>query len=379
MASNSLYADIGVGVFATESEGVETGCFLDSCSDFIVTEELQERIIHLVRRAGGGQHVLCTLFKTGIDTLRAIRDVERRLRVKVTGYAGLKDASAITIQSITVKGSMPRIAWFEWGWIRREGFTPQPLMRGMIEYNRFTLRIRGERDRLENALDVLRELERKGYIPNYYGHQRFGAERPYNHELGIILLRKGEEALARELRRLGRRGWWETFFLKGKKNREVLAALELLAGSVQSYVFNKCLTKLLVHQGNRPSKELLLKAGVLPGKDLSKIGSRAWVSKEHYKCVEEETLSLGVNPEEMMVAGKPLRASLRPLFTRLQNLAYKLCPKKNVLGATFKLGSGSYASIVIREIFKKDEEWARKKCAPPVIRVPRSNCCSGGP
>lgn len=379
MVGNSLYADIGVGVFVTESEGIETGCFLDSCSDFVVVEELQERIIHLVRRDGGEQHVLCTLFKTGIDTFRAIRDVERRLRVKVTGYAGLKDASAVTIQSITVKGNVPRIAWFKWGWIRREGFTPQPLMRGMVEHNRFTLRIRGGRDRLENALSVVKELEKIGYAPNYYGHQRFGAERPYNHELGIILLRDGEEALARELRRLGRRGWWETSFLEGKKNREVLAALELLAGSVQSYVFNKCLTKLLVHQGNRSPKELLFKAGVLPGKDLSKVGSRTWVSKEHYTCVEEETLSLGINPEEMRVAGKPLRASLRPLFARLQSLAYKLSPENNVLGVTFKLSSGSYASIVIREIFKKDEEWAKKKCVPSIIRVSGNQYCSRGP
>ncbi len=379
MVSKSLYADIGVGVFVTESEGVETGCFLDSCSDFVVVEELQERIIQMVRRAGGGQHVLCTLFKTGIDTLRAIRDVERRLRVKVTGYAGLKDASAVTIQSITVKGNMPRIAWFKWGWIRREGFTPQPLMRGMAEYNRFTLRIRGERHRLENALSVIRELEKIGYMPNYYGHQRFGAEKPYNHELGIILLRDGEEALAKELRRLGRRGWWEASFLEGKRNREVLAALEILAGSVQSYVFNKCLTKILISQSKRVFKELLLKAGVLPGKDLSKVGSRAWVSKEHYKCVEEETLSLGINPEKMGIAGKPLRASLRPLFARLQSLAYKLSSEKNVLGVTFKLGSGSYASIVIREIFKNDEEWARKKCVPPILRVSESQHCSMGP
>lgn len=141
--------------------------------DFIVEE------LPLYPPSGVGTHIFFLLEKRGIATFEAVRRLARALgrREDEFGYAGLKDARAVTRQIVSIEHESPeriqalhipdlRIAWTE-----RHG---NKLRIGHLRGNRFTIRIRGARKRdLPRVRRILRRLEREG-LPNYFGPQRFG-------------------------------------------------------------------------------------------------------------------------------------------------------------------------------------------------------------
>ena len=56
---------------------------------------------------GEGQHLYITIEKTGVATLKAINMIARALGVhrKNIGYAGMKDAHAVTRQTLSIDGA----------------------------------------------------------------------------------------------------------------------------------------------------------------------------------------------------------------------------------------------------------------------------------
>lgn len=129
--------------------------------------------------AGEGEHTFFEIRKTGLSTFQAVRTIARALGVPANrvGYAGHKDAQAITCQVLSVAGIDPatvsaldlpgiRIMWAE----RHRN----KLKIGHLRGNRFTIRIRGVDDStLPLCRAILDVLERRG-VPNGYGPQRFG-------------------------------------------------------------------------------------------------------------------------------------------------------------------------------------------------------------
>jgi tRNA pseudouridine13 synthase len=129
--------------------------------------------------SGTGNYVFFLLEKRGIATFEAIRRLARALdrSEEEFGYAGLKDARAVTRQILSVEGESPerllqldlpdlRIEWTE-----RHG---SKLRVGDLWGNRFTIRIRRTRPSdLPRVRRILKRLARHG-LPNYYGPQRFG-------------------------------------------------------------------------------------------------------------------------------------------------------------------------------------------------------------
>src|SRR4051795_9204171 len=71
--------------------------------DFFVQE------IPLYEPVGEGEHVYCEIQKTGLATFEAIDRIAAALRVpqRDVGYAGLKDARAVTRQVLSIRGSTP--------------------------------------------------------------------------------------------------------------------------------------------------------------------------------------------------------------------------------------------------------------------------------
>ena len=116
------------------------------------------------------------------------------------GYAGLKDARAITRQVISIDGVQPaqvealNLPGIQIMWVNRHR---NKLKTGHLAGNRFTLRVREvSRDILPAAEAVLDELRRRG-VPNYFGEQRFGG-RGNTHRLGAALLRGDAPAFLSE-------------------------------------------------------------------------------------------------------------------------------------------------------------------------------------
>jgi len=141
--------------------------------DFVVEE------IPLYEPEGRGDHVHFVIEKAGLTTHKAVADVARALGVhpRNIGFAGLKDARAVTRQTLSVEHVDPdRIASLDIPRIRVLSVArhPRKLRIGHLAGNRFTIRLRDvDPARIDDVRRVLDVLSRRG-VPNYFGVQRFG-------------------------------------------------------------------------------------------------------------------------------------------------------------------------------------------------------------
>ncbi len=169
-------------------------------------EDFQVEEIPLYAPCGQGEHTFFEIEKRGLSTLRAVEEIARALRVRpaLIGFAGLKDAHAVTRQVLSVEHVPPeRVLALELPgirvlWARRH---TNKLKQGHLAGNRFVIRIRDvPEEALERARPILEVLQRRG-VPNYFGEQRFGRRRN-THLLGRALLRGDAEEFLQEF--LGR-------------------------------------------------------------------------------------------------------------------------------------------------------------------------------
>lgn len=179
----------------TDAPGVG-GTIKQRAEDFFVQE------IPLYEPAGQGEHVYCEIERIGITTFDAVDRLGRALNVdpRDIGYAGLKDAHAISRQVFSIRGVGEQAVMdlhlpdMSVKWAARHG---NKLRLGHLRGNRFAVKIRDV-----NPTDVVRltplvrRLETHG-MPNYFGEQRFG-RRGNNHLLGAALIR-GDDAVVMKL------------------------------------------------------------------------------------------------------------------------------------------------------------------------------------
>lgn len=141
--------------------------------------------------SGEGEHLFVFVEKRGLST-EALAGHARRvfdLRPADVGYAGRKDARAITRQWLSLTGVRTEdAARLDDERVRVIETTrnDKKLRLGALAGNRFELLLRGiaEADR-PRALRVLARLAERG-LPNYFGAQRFGAD-GRGFELGRLL------------------------------------------------------------------------------------------------------------------------------------------------------------------------------------------------
>ena len=156
--------------------------------DFLVEE------MPLYQPSGEGQHVYAELEKRGLSTYVAVKKIARALKIPpvAIGYAGLKDAQAVTRQTISISNvteqavkslNLPGIKILNINRHRNK------LKVGHLAGNRFVIRVRQvNREALPIAQAVLVTLQGKGTL-NYFGEQRFG-KRNNTQRLGEMLVRK---------------------------------------------------------------------------------------------------------------------------------------------------------------------------------------------
>lgn len=144
-----------------------------------------------------GTHVFAFIEKRNMTTADAISEIARAVGVRRidVGYAGRKDARAVTRQWISIEHVDPaKVAAYKSRVIkvlevRRHG---NKLKVGHLAGNRFTLRVRKLNVPMDEALERARAgmetLVRVG-VPNYFGPQRFGY-RQDSHLLGEAVVKR---------------------------------------------------------------------------------------------------------------------------------------------------------------------------------------------
>jgi tRNA pseudouridine13 synthase len=167
------------------------GVMRERIEDFVVEE------IPLYEPSGTGEHLYLLIQKVGISTHEAVRRISHELGVpsKRIGYAGLKDAKAVTRQTISMQGVSEAAALG----LEVNGVTAiearrhnNKLRLGHLAGNRFLIRLRGvEEGAAAKAKAILTRMTEVG-VPNIFGPQRFGSKGDA-HEVGRAILHQDAE------------------------------------------------------------------------------------------------------------------------------------------------------------------------------------------
>lgn len=173
------------------------GSIKQRAEDFFVQE------IPIYEPSGEGEHVFAEVQKINLTTFDAINRISAALKIpnRDIGYAGLKDARAITRQIFSIPGTteaavmglkLPDLSFL---WAARHG---NKIRLGHLKANRFAIKIRDVTPTdVIKLRPALAELQRRG-MPNYFGEQRFG-RRNDNDKLGAAYVRGDHKALLSQL------------------------------------------------------------------------------------------------------------------------------------------------------------------------------------
>jgi len=214
-----LESDLGMIYYSTDAPPIG-GRLRQVPEDFIVEEITPEGFVvnkDLERlNRGEGDFSLAVLEKRSRDLIPLVSMLERRLGAQI-GYAGIKDRSAVTYQLISV--GLPLASWIppsdiDGVSIRVIGPARWQVRPGDLLGNRFTIVIRAIQSPPDGS------ALRPGWVPNYFGHQRFGVTRPNTHRVGKLLIKGDFEGAVKEFLSSPYPGEPEDAFLARKDLRD---------------------------------------------------------------------------------------------------------------------------------------------------------------
>lgn len=327
--------------------------------------------------------------KEGVDTLQAVRIVERVLNSRVS-YAGLKDAESYSCQFISLKlrAGVEVSTYHDLGFIKLclSRFSDYSIGRGYLLGNLFRVSLVPKSD-LEGAYKLLYDKLTSNkviLIPNYYGHQRFGTKRPTTHLVGRSLIKKqwgnavhliagkplpSESVYVREAREEFERGNYEkalklfpsnlwierrvvNLMMKYNNPLRVLNSLSrdlisLYIEAYQAYLFNKALSKALNTFSSMGELLRVCETLVVPG-----WGLRLRVSDECMRFVYDAMEEEGVFSEDFKVneINVVARSYVRDTYFSVSDVRF--INNGDRIWIEFTLPRGSYASVFLRELLR---------------------------
>ncbi len=373
--------------------------------DFFVEE------IPLYLPSGQGQHVYAQIEKRGLSTYAAVKKIARALNISpaTIGYAGLKDAHAVTRQTISIDNVAPEaVEALNLSNIEILEVKPHrnKLKIGHLAGNRFVIRVRQvDKEAVSIAETVLTKLQEKG-TPNFFGEQRFG-NRANTQRLGEMLIRNNptefvaeylgrphpaETPQAQSARQLVDEGRWEEALAQWPDHlpneRYVLKAIVKADGNVgvtfktlnkklknlfvsafQSQLFNQLLVQRLdrldqledgdVAYIHGKGAAFLVEDAALeqPRADRFEIspsgplfGPKTLLAQGEPGHREKAILvEQGLTREEFKVSGVKMGGSRRPYRFRVGQAKVWW---DDGLMVSFELPSGTYATTVMAEVMK---------------------------
>lgn len=400
------------------------GNIKQSNEDFFVQE------IPLYEPSGEGEHIFCEVQKNGLTTFQAIELLTAATGTKRVdiGYAGMKDARALTRQHFSIRA--PTLAAapdlqakvlaiktpeLEVLWANRH---VNKIRLGHLSANRFAIKIRDVDPLAITKLPPLLKLLQERGVPNYFGEQRFG-RRNNNDLLGAALVRSDNKELARLLlgdpqkgvdegmqfkaRRLYEEGDLEGSFkawprrngmerrllhqvIKTGKPSGAGRALDehlrrLFVSALQSRVFNEVLAERVTantfdqlipgdwaykhdngacfHVQDLPAESPRTAAWeISPTGPL--IGFRVSLADAAAGEIEQRIFSAHkLTPDMFKVPGHHrVKGARRPLRIRPEDVQYSagVDDDGGYITLAFTLPAGAFATIVLRELMKTDED-----------------------
>lgn len=380
--------------------------------DFIVKE------IPLYEPIGSGEHCYYLLEKKGRTTLACISDIAKYLNIKEVdiGYAGLKDKHAVTSQVVSIRMTSKEAPVIKSGGFTMQfiGRHQNKIKIGHLKGNHFTLTLENlEKDYPAKLGKKIEWLKQNG-VPNYFGKQRFG-NRSNNHLAGISVLKKDFKATchyligdpenelnkqAYQAREFYEKGDFQKaldtfppYFVNERKmikeiqkgeNKEKRAYLkcdrktrEILFNAAQSYLFNLFVTErlarglqlmkgdvALLDSNHAPFivedpivENVRLQSGEIHlGGPL--FGYKMIPASGEPLAIENEILAkVGLTREEFATPSddSKFQGARRPVITKLTDINFReISPSSAEI--SFFLPSGSYATVVLQEIFHTVQE-----------------------
>jgi tRNA pseudouridine13 synthase len=323
------------------------GTIRSIAEDFEVQEELG------FSPDGAGQHLLLKIRKRDANTEWVARAIARHARVRPSdvGFAGLKDRHAVAVQWFSVPGGREAgtASWLEF---RHPEFTVleahahgRKLRRGALAGNRFRIRVRALRgDRA--ALDArLAQIRAQG-VPNYFGPQRFGRDAANLQALAYWAL--DGRAL---------RGRAERSFTLSAGRSVVFNAV--LAQRVQDASWDRLLDGEIVNLDGSgsvfrietPPPDIGERCAALDVHPTGPLWGRGDLRPSLAAAALENKVSAAFAAVTTALEAAGLQQERRALRLKVEALAADL---DEDLELTFRLGSGAFATAVLRELVDAD-------------------------
>ncbi|HZK60988.1 MAG TPA: tRNA pseudouridine(13) synthase TruD [Anaerovoracaceae bacterium] len=245
--------------------------------DFVVDEISDLNLII----EDSGDYKIYIIKKTDIETFKAISIISKNHNIdkRAIGFAGIKDAHAVTTQYITIpkKYSLDNLpSYIE---AKHIGFCKSPIKIGDLIGNRFTITVRDiTKGELDGIYQRAKDIETVG-VPNYFDSQRFGSvfgsqfmvknimRGDFESACKIFLTEftKHEKSIIKKDKQLILQhwGWFENLSIQDKKLRDIIkeynktndwqktyhkipgSLRELYVSAYQSYLWNECVKLLL--------------------------------------------------------------------------------------------------------------------------------------
>lgn len=310
--------------------------------DFVVDEDLG------IPADGAGEHIFVRVEKRGANTDWVAHELARFAGVDArnVSYAGLKDRHAVARQTFSLH--LPGKPDPDWAALQHDEFRilevarhGRKLQRGALKGNHFRIVLRdikGDRTAAERIFAAIVA----GGVPNYFGEQRFGrggdnvrravamfqGKRVARHERSLLLSAARSHLFNRVLAERVQRGDW---------NRPLDGEVWMLSGT-HSIFGPESLTTDLSDRFARGDIDL---TGPLWGEGELR-------STSQVRQIESEVADGNAELVAGLVANG-MRQQRRTLALRPQDFSFQWLSADN-LELSFYLNSGSYATVVIREI-----------------------------
>lgn len=323
--------------------------------DFQVNEVLDESI----RSLEPTKNLLYILKKQNYTTERAVQQICRVLNIprKFVGYAGAKDKQAVTTQHITIQSvNREKIDSLDLKDIELTfvGYAKDKLSIGELSGNDFIITVR-------NISINKKDFPTSFFVPNYFDDQRFSEN---NVDIGLHILRNEYKQAVELLIKTDKdnKELLEKHLQKqindyvGALRRMPSKILLFFVHSVQSRLFNELLCEKIKQLGNYFIDDYSQGTLLFPKKpiedsnrlDLPLIG---WDSDDYNELLSK----FNITARNFLVRSIPeltLEETKRRGFIEVNN--FEIEYQENKLITKFRLGKGSYATIVLRQIFSSN-------------------------
>jgi len=379
---------------------------------FICENPKAEKLI-IPQKEPGKEYLHLDLEKINKDLHDAIRYIARFLHCSRSriSYAGIKDKRAITCQRISIwNPNIELLQKFKAKGIvlRNATWSNRKIDLGDLKGNRFTVTIRNialSKEEIEKILrECFKELE-KG-IANYFGEQRFGGIRNISHLVGKEIIKENyknavmlylsataceEESETKKARELAAKGKFKdalrTFPAKYRYEKAMLhhlienegdfigalrklprKILFLFTHAYQAYLFNELINKRVEHGiglkavENEPTEDGI-PLGLLPGYD-SKF-SPGIIGQLERELLREHKITFAdfkvKKLKECSSAGSRRKIIMKPKNMRVLEIAEdEFFAGRRSCKIMFELDKGCYATVLLREIMKKNDLYSEE-------------------